>query len=174
MGNGGNFAQRMHTSVLLHHCFTRPVGRTMPLMCTNERYAIQLSNASGETIPATAEVSVTHVDEPEGGWSRRCWVRIAWPDGNVEATDRSVYHAFAAVREQLEPLGLVPLCYGACPEVQVSGMAVEMSDGIIAYRLSDPRDGWGGPTVNIFDTGPDISPASVAEQREYRQRGRST
>ena len=101
-------------------------------------------------------------------------MRIAWPEGNFEATDRSVYHAFAAVREQLEPLGLVPLCYGACPEVQVSGMAVEMSDGIIAYQLSDPRDGWGGPTVNIFDTGPDISPASVAEQRSFREKRRNT
>ena len=143
-------------------------------MSNDEIYHINLAGPSGTTIPATAEVSVTHQDEPAGGWSRRCRVQIAWPDGNVEATDRSVYHAFAAVREQLEPLGLVPLCYGACPEVQVSGMAVEMSDGIIAYRLSDPRDGWGGPTVNIFDTGPDISPASVAEQREYRQRGRSS
>lgn len=139
-----------------------------------EIYQIDLEDSTGTKIPATAEVHVTHHDEPAGGWSRRCRVQIAWAEGNVEATDRSVYHAFAAVREQLEPLGLVPLCYGACPEVQVSGMAVEMSDGIIAYRLSDPSDGWGGPTVNIFETGPDISPASVSEQREYRQRGRST
>lgn len=143
-------------------------------MTTSETYYVHLKDSGRKEIPATAEVSVTHQDEPAGGWSRRCRVQIVWPDGDVEATDRSVYHAFAAVREQLEPLGLVPLCYGACPEVQVSGMAVEMSDGIIAYRLSDPRDGWGGPTVNIFDTGPDISPASVAEQREYRQRGRSS
>ncbi|HBN78458.1 MAG TPA: hypothetical protein DD473_22135 [Planctomycetaceae bacterium] len=139
-----------------------------------EIYQIDLEDSTGIKIPATAEVSVTHQDEPAGGWSRQCKVQIVWPDGNFEATDRSVYHAFAAVREQLEPLGLVPLCFGACPEVQVSGMAVEMSDGIIAYRLSDPRDGWGGPTVNIFDSGPDISPASVAEQRQYRQRRRSS
>jgi hypothetical protein len=87
-----------------------------------------------------------------------------------QVNEFSVYHAFAATREQLEPFGLVPQCYGACPEVQVSGMAVDMGDGTIAYRLSDPQDGWGGPTVNIFDTGPDISPASVKEQRNYRRR----
>lgn len=143
-------------------------------MTISESFHIHLKDSGGTEIPATAEVRITHRDEPTGGWARQCRVQIAWPDGNVEATDRSVYHAFAAVREQLEPLGLVPLCYGACAEVQVSGMAVEMSDGIIAYRLSDPRDGWGGPTVNIFDTGPDISPASVAEQRQYRQRRRSS
>ena len=143
-------------------------------MTTSESYQVYLKNSAGAEIPATAEVSATHHDDPAGGWSRRCRVRIAWHDGHVEATDRSVYHAFAAAREQLEPLGLVPLCYGACPEVQVSGMAVEMSDGIIAYRLSDPRDGWGGPTVNIFDTGPDISPASVAEQRSFREKRRNT
>ena len=143
-------------------------------MANDERYDIHLADPSNTKIPATIDVSIAHHDDSSGGWSPRCKVRIEWLDGNVEATDRSVYHAFAAAREQLEPLGLMPLCYGACPEVQVSGMAVEMSDGIMAYRLSDPRDGWGGPTVNIFDTGPDISPASVAEQREYRQRGRST
>ena len=140
-------------------------------MCTSETYEVLLASASGQTMPATVEVSITYRDE-DG--QRDCRLRIAWAEGNVEATDRSVYHAFAAAREQLEPLGLMPLCYGACPEVQVSGMAVEMSDGIIAYRLSDPRDTWGGPTVNIFETGSDISPALVAEQRNYRKRGRST
>ncbi|HCS55804.1 MAG TPA: hypothetical protein DIW81_30155, partial [Planctomycetaceae bacterium] len=83
-----------------------------------EIYQIDLEDSTGTKIPATAEVSVTHQDEAAGGWSRRCRVQIAWPDGNVEATDRSVYYAFAAAREQLEPLGLMPLCYGACPEVQ--------------------------------------------------------
>lgn len=94
---------------------------------------------------------------------------IQWPGGKVEAVEFSVYHAFASAREQLEPLGLMPQCYGACPEVQVSGMAVDMGDGTIAYRLRDPRDGWGGPTVNIFESAPDI-PAPVEKQRKFRRR----
>lgn len=132
-------------------------------------YIIDLLDESGKRIPAAIEVCVWDRDMPSGR-QRDCSLRIGWPGGQVEAVEFSVYHAFASAREQLEPLGLMPQCYGACPEVQVSGMAVDMGDGTVAYRLSDPRDGWGGPTVNIFDTGPDISPASVKEQRNYRRR----
>lgn len=139
-------------------------------MCTNETYDILLSNAAGETIPAVVYVSITYRD---GDGQRDCRLRIAWADGNVEAVEFSVYHAFASAREQLEPLGLMPQCYGACPEVQVSGAAVDLGDGTIAYRMNDPQVRW-GPMVNIFDTGPDISPAPVAEQRNFRKRRRNT
>lgn len=132
-------------------------------------YIIELLDESGKRIPATIAVCVWDRDTPSGR-QRDCSLRIGYPGGQVEAVEFSVYHAFASAREQLEPLGLMPQCYGACPEVQVSGMAVDMGDGTIAYRLRDPLDGWGGPTVNIFDTGPDISPASVKEQRNYRRR----
>ncbi len=132
-------------------------------------YTIDLLDESGQRIPAIVDVDVWDGDTASGR-RRDCKLRIRWQQGCVEAVAFSVYHAFASAREQLEPLGLMPQCYGACPEVQVSGMAVDMGDGTIAYRLSDPRDGWGGPTVNIFDTGPDISPATVTEQRNYRRR----
>ena len=139
-------------------------------MCRIDNYEIILSDQSGRAIPATVEVHVTYREE-DG--RRNCRLRIAWADGNVEAADFSVYHAFASAREQLEPLGLMPQCYGACPEVQVSGMAVDCSGGTIAYRMNDPQVRW-GPTVNIFDTGPDISPAPVAEQRNFRKLRRNT
>lgn len=132
-------------------------------------YTIELLDQSGNLIPATVEVSTWYGDTTRGR-QRNCRVSIRWPSGEVDAVEFSVYHAFAAAREQLEPRGLMPQCYGACPEVQVSGMSVEMGDGTNAYRLSDPRDGWGGPTVNIFDFAPDISPAPVDEQRSFRKR----
>ena len=128
-------------------------------------YTIELLDQSGKLIPATVAVS-TWYGATTSGRQRDRRVSIRWPSGEVEAVEFSVYHAFAAAREQLEPRGLMPQCYGACPEVQVSGMAVEMGDGTIAYRLSDPRDGWGGPTVNIFDSAAPLSFGSRHRQRQ--------
>ena len=138
-------------------------------MSTIDTYSINLSDHTGRMIPSSVEVLITY---REGDGRRDCRLRIAWAEGKVEAVEFSVYHAFAAAREQLEPLGLIPQCYGACPEVQVSGAAVDMGDGTIAYRMNDPQVRW-GPTVNIFDTGPDISPAPVAEQRSFREKRRN-
>ena len=138
-----------------------------------EDYDIFVSDTSGRRLQA--HVLVRRYDYDENGWPRReCKLRIEWTGGNVESNEFSVYHAFASAREKLEPLGLIPLCYGACPEVQVSGMAVDMGDGTIAYRLSSPDQGWHGPTVNIFDSAPDIQPAPVAQQRNFRERRRNT
>ncbi len=135
-------------------------------------YAIVLSESSGRKIQAHVNVRVYNFDE-NGRPRRECKLRIVWAGGNVESVEFSVYHAFASAREQLEPLGLMPQCYGACPEVQVSGMQVDMGDGTIAYRMNDPNVRW-GPAVNIFDAAPDISPAPVAEQRSFRERRRRT
>jgi hypothetical protein len=141
-------------------------------MFENCEYTIDLLGASGERISATVEMSVWDRDT-SSGQQRDCTLSIQWPGGKVEAVDFSVYHAFALAREKLQPHGLLPYCFGACPDVQVSGMVVEMGDGTMAYRLSDPQDGWGGPTVNIFDSAPDIVPAPVAEQRQFHSRRRS-
>ncbi len=140
-------------------------------MAETRSYEIKLCDGTGTMMPATVDVRVYDRDE-DGRRKRECTVRVSWRDTSVEAVEFSVYHAFASAREKMEPLGLIPQCYGSCPEVQVSGMAVDMGDGTIAYRLSRPDQGWHEPTVNIFDTASDIRPAPVADQRNYRIRGR--
>jgi hypothetical protein len=133
-------------------------------------YDILLSDNSGAKIPAKVFVRVYNYSASESGRPRRdCKLQISWAGGKAESVEFSVYHAFASAREQLEPLGLIPQCYGACPEVQVTGMAVDMGDGTIAYRQPS-RYERRGPTVNIFDTAPDIQPGSVASQRSYRKK----
>ncbi|MFN3192845.1 MAG: hypothetical protein ACE361_20210 [Aureliella sp.] len=131
-------------------------------MNVDQVYEIHLSDQNGAMIPAKVEVDLS------SGAFGHYQLRISWQDGTVEAEDYSVYHAFALAREKMEPLGLVPQCYGACPEVHVSGMAVEMGHGISAYKLSRPDERWDAPMVNIFDNGPDVHPASVEAQRNYR------
>ena len=122
------------------------VGRARPAldsrqnpvtMCEIHKYEIILLSRSGETIPAIVGVSVWDRDE-DGRRRRDCKLRISWTGGNGESSEFSVYHALTPAREQLK---LIPQCYGACPNVHVSSMAVDLSDGTSAYRLNDPRDG---------------------------------
>jgi len=68
-------------------------------------------------------------------------------------------------RRALEPLGLIPFCYGASLNVWPSGMSRDMRLGLKAYVVKP-----GEPAtriVNIFDDGPDVIPSSVANQEEF-------
>ena len=59
--------------------------------------------------------------------------------------------------------GLIPICYGASENVYPSGMCLDMSSGSRAYL-------WGktGPLclVDIFATGPEVIPSTVADQSD--------
>lgn len=105
------------------------------------------------------------VDEEVGGRCRIvCTLRGATT--SVEADD--FFGALQALRvEALEPLGLIPFCYGASLNVWPSGMARDMGRGLKAYRthMGEPaRD-----LVPIFGEGPDVIPATVERQTEYHR-----
>ena len=59
--------------------------------------------------------------------------------------------------------GLIPICYGASENVYPSGMCLDMGSGSRAYL-------WGkkGPLslVDIFATGPEVIPSTVADQSD--------
>ena len=127
-------------------------------------YSIELIDSHGDRVGAEVEVTVRDWTEDQRR-HRPCTVRLTWQEHVVEATEFSVYHAFQNVREQLEANGLVPYCYGSCPDVRVSGMAVDMGDGTLAYRMSQSSGVGLPPMVNVFDSEPGLKLGSVAEQR---------
>jgi len=72
------------------------------------------------------------------------------------------------IRRSLEQSSWHLLCYGASKNVYPSGMSRGMgSRGHMAYKLQFGQQARMADLVNIFDTGPDVQPASVAEQQEY-------
>ena len=103
-----------------------------------------------------------------------CRVAVSYRGRRLESSGTDFFAAFQQVRLQLESEGLFPACYGASLNVWPSGMCRSMGNGMLGYRLK-----LGSPTtrddlVRIFDCGPDVSPASVADQREFFERwGRS-
>ena len=96
-----------------------------------------------------------------------CHIEFEYRGRSVSASAEDFFDALAIIRTQLEPERLIPFCYGASLNVFPSGMSRSMGSGLKAYRLT-----MGHPTVRkdlvfIFDSGPDVIPASVASQKEY-------
>jgi hypothetical protein len=79
------------------------------------------------------------------------------------------FEAFCRVREALAEFHLLPCCYGASRNAFASGMVRDMGIGLRIYLLPAKPKGGFGPVVNIFDTGPEVEPVSVAEQVEFRR-----
>ena len=129
-------------------------------------YNLELRHAQTR-IPASAMVLVKDWTE-NGRRHRPCTVTLSWGKRSVSRTAGSVFHALREVRATLEPEGIFRDCYGSCRDVLVSGMAVDMGDGTIAYRTSVASSKGRPPTVNIFHTEPGLKLVSVAEQDAYR------
>lgn len=96
-----------------------------------------------------------------------CHIIFRYRDRSIEASADDFFEAFCRVRLKLEADHLVPFCYGASLNVFPSGMARSMGSGLKAYRLSLGLHAVSKDLVGIFDSGPDIIPASVANQRKY-------
>jgi hypothetical protein len=89
----------------------------------------------------------------------------AW-DQRFEGVGLDYFDALCRVREQLEGIDYWLLCYGSSLNVFPSGMCRDMGNGLVAYRdRSKSND-----IVQIFETGPDVQPVSVAEQRAFAER----
>ncbi len=127
---------------------------------------INLVDTAGKCRPATISLSTHH--RSEGGFSRReCNIHLVSEELNIHASAFDYFDAFCRIREQLAAHGFYPLCYGASRSVYPSSLCRDMSEGLIAYKhrvgtAVRPED-----QVNIFDTGPEVEVATVAEQQAF-------
>jgi hypothetical protein len=76
------------------------------------------------------------------------------------------FAALGEARQRFERDGHRLLCYGASRNVWASGMARDMALGLKVYQLTLGKPG-GDVQRNIFDTGPDVVPSTVAEQEGF-------
>ncbi len=92
-----------------------------------------------------------------------CHVTLHCRGCDYKGVSWNFFDALCSARLQLEPQGLIPVCYGASKNVYPSGMCLDMGSGSRAYL-------WGkkGPLslVDIFATGPEVIPSTVADQRD--------
>jgi len=96
-----------------------------------------------------------------------CKLTCAYRGKTIEAEAADFFEALCLIRRQLEPEGLIPFCYGASLNVYPSGMARDMGAGLKAYRMRKGVHARMADLVEIFDTGPDVIPASVDAQEAF-------
>jgi hypothetical protein len=96
-----------------------------------------------------------------------CILTLQFQHGEITARALDFFEAMCQIRRQLEAIGWRPVCYGSSLNVYPSGMARDMGRGLKAYRMEHGRRVDLADLVSIFDTGPDVNPCSVEEQRAF-------
>jgi len=99
-----------------------------------------------------------------------CVLALAFEGRDYRASGDDYFDALCGIREELELLGVRPMCYGASRTAYPSGMGRSMGiRGLKIYKLAMGKPARMADLVNIFDAGEDVQPATVAEQAEYYQ-----
>ena len=86
----------------------------------------------------------------------------------ISSTDQTYFGALCSIRKILETEGALLRCYGASKNVYPSGMSLDMGRGYKAYKMTMGSQGKLTDLVSIFDMGPDVTPATVDEQKKFR------
>jgi hypothetical protein len=93
-------------------------------------------------------------------------VDLQFLDKSFTGSDASFNYALNRIREEIEQQGVLLKCYGASRNVHASGMSSSMGRGGFAY-IMDPNVDADKRLVSIFDSGPDVDPCTIEEQRQF-------
>ncbi|MBD7923494.1 hypothetical protein [Xanthomonas bonasiae] len=116
------------------------------------------------SLAATLVQSLIEVGDDESA----CRLELSFKDGDVLGTGPDFFEALLSLRRQLEPKGLLLFVYGASRNVWPSGMSRSMGLGVKAYRMTKGKQALTRDLVDIFATGSDVEPVTIAEQEQFR------
>ena len=125
-----------------------------------ERYPVELASVAHG---ASHGVFILNEEEDDD----LCHLSFEYPGGKIAAEELDYFEAMCQIRRELEAVGWRPICYGSSKCVYPSGMCRDMGRGLKAYKLRFGHPARLEDLVGIFETGPDIEPCSVAEQRQF-------
>ena len=91
-------------------------------------------------------------------------------DQQISKRADNYFAALQLIRTELEPDGVLLVCYGASLNVYPSPMAFDMGDAEKAYKLEFGKNAELTNLVSIFATGSDVVPATVDEQNAFYER----
>ena len=128
-------------------------------------FAVPVLLPSGERVPGEFRAWEQSPEDPE-----KALVVLRLPGRVYQASEETYFAALNLIRQQLEPEGIIPDCYGCSRNVYPSPMSLSMGYGEKAVRMRMGQPARREDQVSIFKTGPDTKPVTVAEQeRFYRE-----
>lgn len=129
----------------------------------DEVHDIEVQLAHDELVPARLMIEDEAPEDPD-----LVKLTLQFRGKEISSTDPTYFGALCSIRKILETEGALLRCYGASKNVYPSGMSLDMGRGYKAYKLTMGSKGKLTDLVSIFDTGPDVIPATVDEQRKFR------
>ena len=127
-----------------------------------KRHEVEAQLRNGEIVRAQCVTDLKYVNhQPE----TKLTVEISGRELSNTAGD--YFDAMCGVRLVLEQEGTLLRCYGASLNVYPSGLMRDMALGLKAYKHTLGCKGKSEDIVSIFDSGPDVQPATVAEQKAF-------
>lgn len=99
--------------------------------------------------------------------SNQYQVTLRYNNQKIEGRSSNYFHAFQEIRKILEPQGFRFLCYGASLHCYPSGMTLDMGEGNSVYKMTMGRVARKQDMVGTFQTGDDVIPATIEEQRSF-------
>ena len=134
---------------------------------------IALADQAGTRVTANITGDVEHSTK-DGFAQRDCALTLSFDNTVLRGSAFDFFEALCQIREQLVALKLAPLCYGASLNVYPSGMMRDMGMGLSAYKQTIGEKATRESAVRIFDTGPDIEPSTVADQKAFHENWRKS
>lgn len=101
------------------------------------------------------------------GKSATCHLRACYRGRVIDVTATDFFEALCQIRETLALQGLYPLCHGVSLDVYSIGSSRNLNSGLLAYRLTMGRQITQFDVVETFGCNAQITPATVAEQRDF-------
>lgn len=97
-----------------------------------------------------------------------CVVELRFNGRTLIEKSVDFFEALIEVRKTLEKENILLLVYGASKNVWPSGMGRSMGAGLRAYKMTMGKQALREDLVDIFGSGPDVQPATIAEQEKYK------
>lgn len=97
-----------------------------------------------------------------------CRLELQFNGKQFHASGPDFFEALLCIRRQLEPAGLLVGIYGGSRNVWPSGMSRSMGLGLWAYKMAKGKQALKRDLVDIFATGPDVQPVTIAAQEQFR------
>jgi len=127
-----------------------------------ERRSVELIADDGSILSGEFLIRDEVAGQPD-----RVELTLAWAGRAVTAMADDCFDAMILIRHELDVIGLSPLCWGASLQVYPSDSSRGQGVGDTAYKLKLGQFVRAADRVNIFDSGPGLVAATVAEQEDF-------